>query len=79
MIPEDLDYSGVFDDLMNAYTSRSDLVKVKTTNMGSMMKLTYDIDLKDAAKEREFLNEMRCRNGNLEISISRHVEGSNAL
>jgi hypothetical protein len=43
------------------------------------MKLTYDIDLKDASKEREFLNEMRCRNGNLEISISRHVEGSNAL
>ena len=79
MIPEDLDYSGVFDDLMNTYTNRSDLVKVKTTNMGSMMKLTYDIDLKDAAKEREFLNEMRCRNGNLEISISRHVEGSNAL
>ena len=79
MIPEDLDYSGVFDDLMNAYTSRSDLVKVKTTNMGSMMKLTYDIDLKDATKEREFLNEMRCRNGNLELSLSRHVEGSNAL
>lgn len=79
MIPEDLDYSGVFDDLMNTYTNRSDLVKVKTTNMGSMMKLTYDIDLKDAAKEREFLNEMRCRNGNLEISISRHVEGINAL
>ena len=79
MIPEDLDYSGVFDDLMSDYTSRSDLIKVKTTNMGSMMKLTYDIELKDASKERAFLNEMRCRNGNLEISLSRHVEGSNEL
>ncbi len=79
MIPEDLDYTGVFEDLLQTYTSRNELVKVKTTNMGSMLKLTYDLELKNTAEEREFLNELRCRNGNLEISISRHVEGGSTL
>lgn len=78
-IPEDLDYTGVFDDLMEEYTKEATLVRVKTTNMGSMLKLTYDVDLKDANKEREFLNELRVRNGNLEISFSRHVEQVNEL
>ncbi len=72
-IPEDLDYTGVFDDLMREYTQSSSLERVKTTNMGSMLKLTYTVDLKDEAKEQAFLNDLRCRNGNLEISMSRHL------
>ena len=61
-------WTQVFDDLMAKYTEKNDLVKVKTTNMGSLFKLTYDVKLKDPAKEKEFIDELRCRNGNLEIS-----------
>ena len=70
-IPEDLDYSGVFDDIFAAYTRSHDLVRVKTTNMGSMFKLTYNVELRDAAKEKEMIDKMRCRNGNLEIVVSK--------
>lgn len=68
-IPEDLDYTGVFDDLFTKYTRKHELVQVKTTNMGSLYKLQYNIELKDAGKEKEFLDALRCRNGNLEIAF----------
>ena len=71
MIPEDLDYTGVFDDLFAEYTSSCDLVNVKTTNMGSMFRLTYDVVLKDPDREKELIDKLRCRNGNLEINVSR--------
>ena len=71
MIPEDLDYPTVFDDLFEKYLSKVELVKVKSKNMGSMFKLTYYITLKDLSKEKEFIDEIRCRNGNLEITVSR--------
>jgi len=71
VIPEDLDYAGVFDDLFAEYTSRCELVNVKTTNMGSMFRLTYDVTLKDPEREKELIDKMRCRNGNLEINVSR--------
>jgi len=70
-IPEDLDYSGVFDDIFAEYTRSHDLVRVKTTNMGSMFKLTYNVEIRDAAKEKEMIDKMRCRNGNLEIAVSK--------
>ena len=70
-IPEDLDYSGVFEEVFDEYTASYELVHVKTTNMGSMFRLTYDVILKDADKEKELIDELRCRNGNLEISVSR--------
>lgn len=69
-IPEDLNYTEVFDDVLNKYTSKYDLKKVKTTNMGSMFRLTYDIALKDRSLEKEMIDAIRVRNGNLEISIS---------
>ena len=69
-IPEDLDYSHVFDDLMEKYTTACDVVSVKTTNMGSMFKLTYHLTLKDTDMEKEFIDALRCRNRNLEISMS---------
>lgn len=69
-IPEDLDYSAVFDDIFAEYTSAKLLTKVKTANMGSVYKLTYDITLKDIKREKEMIDALRCRNGNLEISIS---------
>ena len=70
-IPEDLNYTDAFTDLFAEYTSTWELVRVKTTNMGSMYRLTYNITFKDAGKEKEFIDKLRCRNGNLEISVSR--------
>ena len=70
-IPEDLDYSGVFEEVFDEYTTACELVHVKTTNMGSMFRLTYDVILRDISKEKELIDELRCRNGNLEISVSK--------
>ena len=70
-IPEDLDYTGVFDDIFTEYTIEHNLSRVKTTNMGSMFRLIYDITLKDAAGEKEMIDRLRGRNGNLEITVSR--------
>ena len=70
-IPEDLDYTGVFEDILKEYTSSSELVRVKTTNMGSMFRLTYNLILSDETREKEMIDRLRCRNGNLEITISR--------
>ncbi len=69
-IPENLDYTGVFDGILNKYTDKYELVNVKTTNMGSLFKLTYHVVLKDIAEEKDFIDKLRCRNGNLEISLS---------
>ena len=70
-IPEDLDYTGVFDDIFAEYTASTELVRVKTTNMGSMFRLTYNLTLRDASKEKEMIDKLRCRNGNLEITVSK--------
>ena len=70
-IPEDLDYTGVFDDIFAEYTRSHDLIRVKTTNMGSMFKLTYNVELTDATREKEMIDKFRCRNGNLEIAVSK--------
>ena len=70
-IPEDLDYTTVFDDIFKEYTTSCQLVKIKTTNRGSMFRLTYNLTLRDAAKEKEFIDKLRTRNGNLEIMVSR--------
>jgi len=69
-IPEDLDYTGVFDEILDKYTSSHELMQVKTTNMGSLFKLTYHLVLDSAEAEKELIDKLRCRNGNLEISVS---------
>lgn len=71
VIPEDLDYTGVFDEILEEYTSSHELERVKTANMGSLFRLTYNITLNSAEAEKELIDKLRCRNGNLEISISR--------
>lgn len=70
-IPEDLDYTGVFDELLKKYTTAFELEQVRTTNMGSLFKLTYSLNLREGESEKEMIDELRCRNGNLEITISR--------
>ena len=69
-VPEDLDYPNVFDDLLEKYTTHVTLTSVKTTNLGSLNRLTYELTLRKAGTEKAFIDELRCRNGNLEISMS---------
>ncbi|MBQ8881305.1 MAG: DUF4956 domain-containing protein [Oscillospiraceae bacterium] len=78
-IPEDLDYTGVFEEVFLEYTSDCQLTGVKTTNMGSMFRLTYDVTLRDPSREKELIDKLRCRNGNLEITVSRQATGNTEL
>lgn len=70
-IPEDLDYTGVFEEILKEHCMSYDLVRVKTTNMGSLFRLTYDLVMKKEGNEKKMIDQLRCRNGNLEISVSR--------
>ena len=72
-IPEDLDYTDVFDDLLETYTSKWELIQVRTAEMGSLYKLQYRVVLRNPAQEKKFIDDLRCRNGNLEISCGRIV------
>ena len=71
-IPENLNYTDVFDEVLSKYTKSYRLKQVKTSNMGSLFKLSYEIVLSDPTLEKEFLDDLRVRNGNLEISISEY-------
>lgn len=79
VIPEGLNYSEVFEDVFMKYTSRHELVRVKTTTMGSLFNLKYEIMLKDPSREKEFIDELRIRNGNLEITCSSPDDGNKEL
>ena len=70
LIPEDLDYTEVFNDIFYDYVDSSDMVSAKTVNMGSIFELTYRVDLKKNINEKEFIDKLRVRNGNLKISLS---------
>lgn len=78
-IPESLNYSEVFDDILKSYAKSWELVQVKTTNMGSLYKLTYQIEMKDTSEEKKMIDELRCRNGNLEISCMTSSFGKEEL
>lgn len=78
-IPESLDYNGIFDDLFKEYTKKAELVRVKTTNMGSLYELTYNIVVPDISREKEFIDKIRCRNGNLNIVCGRVPVGKEEL
>jgi hypothetical protein len=78
-IPESLNYTDVFDSIFDKYLSSNEMVGLKTTNMGSMFRLSYRITLKDLSKEKEMIDELRIRNGNLEISLLPYVEQSKEL
>ncbi|MGN0179292.1 MAG: DUF4956 domain-containing protein [Monoglobaceae bacterium] len=69
-IPEDLNYEGAFDDVLDEYTRKHSLTKIKTTDLGALFELCYSVTMKPNQNEQEFLNELRCRNGNLNIILS---------
>ena len=78
-VPESLNFMNEFDDLFRKYTSKYKLYKTKTTNMGSLYKLSYSIQMKKEADIQKFIDELRCRNGNLEIAICESAEGNEDL
>lgn len=75
LIPEDLDYQNIFDDIFEEYTTFNSLDTVKTTNMGSMFELDYTVILKSNVSEKDFIDKIRIRNSNLKISLSRDIYG----
>ena len=78
-IPETLEYSEAFSDTFAHYLKTNELVEVKTTAMGSLFKLSYRIELKNIKEEKEFIDELRVKNGNLEISILPYVGEDRSL
>ena len=78
-IPETLNFSEAFEDLFGQYTKRHEIASVKTSNMGSLYKLLYKIELKDSGTSKEFIDQLRCRNGNLEITLADTSERNEEL
>lgn len=75
-IPENLDYDEIFDDLFEKHTKMHELQRVRTTNMGTLFELTYDVILKNPNGSKAFVDDLRCRNGNLNIIFGReHTDG----
>lgn len=78
-IPENLEYEGLFDDLMASYTKNCRLMRVKTVNMGSLYELQYQVSLDKSKSEKEFMDAIRCRNGNLTVSCGYGDSGRDEL
>lgn len=78
-IPESLEYDEAFDDTFTKFLKKNELVEVKTTGMGSMYRLSYRIELKDAKQDKAFIDELRIKNGNLEISILPYMSEEKTL
>lgn len=70
-VPEDLEFDGAFDEVLACYTSEFELMEVQTTNMGSLFQLEYMVRMKEAGLEKALIDELRCLNGNLKISLGR--------
>ena len=78
-VPESLRYVNEFDEVFARYVKSHRLVQAKTTNMGSLYKLHYRVEMKDAKQSQAFIDDLRCRNGNLEISLSELLGGTEEL
>jgi hypothetical protein len=74
-VPESVHFANAFDDLFDQYTKSRKLIKAKTSNMGSLYKLEYLIEMKNPSAVQELLDNLRCRNGNLEIALINNTEG----
>ncbi|MHC1694184.1 MAG: DUF4956 domain-containing protein [Eubacteriales bacterium] len=78
-IPENMNYSGVFDEVFDTFTTFRKLDKIKTSNLGTLFELTYSVSLKQGADEKDFIDQLRCRNGNLNISLLLSDQSANML
>ena len=79
VIPESLDYESIFDDIFNKAANHVELANVKTSDMGSLFKIKYIIQLNGRMTEKELIDALRTRNGNLDIAISRYITKENEL
>ena len=75
-IPENLDYTDMFDDIFKKFVKEFKLQSVRTTNMGSLFELNYHIVFKKDINEKEFIDEIRVRNGNLKVMLGYDVDGT---
>lgn len=78
-IPESLEYNGTFDEIFDHYLKKVENAGVKTTGMGSMFRLSYKVQLKNPAEEKAFIDELRTKNGNLEVALLPYTETQNQL
>ena len=78
-MPEDVDYTGALDDIFARFTTQSELVRTKTTNMGSLYELNYRVKLKDRINEKEFIDQIRTRNANLTVILAKVADGKEEL
>ena len=78
-IPEDMNYQGAFDDLFDKYTKKNSLDRIKTTNLGTLYELTYHVSMNDKIDEKQFIDEIRCRNGNLNIVLCNMADNNIVL
>ena len=78
-IPEDLEYDGVFEPVLARYTSDYELVEVQTTNMGSLFQLEYSVRLLEPGLEKQLIDEVRCLNGNLKVSLAKSAKTRDVL
>lgn len=74
LVPEDMDYTTIFDDVFAHYLKSYELLKTKTTNMGSLFELTYNVDLKKDTNEKDFIDKLRVKNGNLKVALSHALD-----
>ena len=75
VVPETLDYDNMFTDILKKYTHKYELIRIKTTNLGSLYELRYDITIKNETNEKELIDELRVRNGNLKVCIHKLENG----
>lgn len=78
-VPEDLEFAGMFDDILDEYASDAVLTQIKTTNLGSLNRLSYDLTLKNPGTEKALIDALRCRNGNLEITLAARMNAASEL
>mgnify|MGYP000075586569 CR=1 FL=1 len=78
-IPESLDYTEVFDDILQSYCKRAELVRVKTIQLGAMLEMTYHVELKEVKQEKHMVDDIRCRNGNLNVIVAKRQAMQNEL
>ena len=79
VVPEDLDYEKMFDKVLDKYTNEANLIKCKTINMGSLYELVYEVEMKSDASGRDFIDELRTKNGNLKVMLSTPIVEDNTL
>ena len=78
-MPESLEYAEVFDDIFEQYTTHSRMLRVKTSNLGSLNRISYEITLRREGSEKALIDAIRCRNGNLEVSLTAHSDAGEEL